>query len=92
MKVYFPVFLDLALRLHRLVGADVVVCERVVDDLQSHLDRDFVGRGAVFSEQELEHEDRNVRADLDFPDEILAHDLAGEELVRLVVECVAGGR
>jgi hypothetical protein len=31
-------FLDLALRLHPLVGADIVVGERVVDDLQSHLD------------------------------------------------------
>ena len=88
----FPVFLDLALRLHRLVGANVVVCERVVDDLQSHLDRDFVGRGAVFSEQELEHEDRDVCPDLDLPDEVLSHDLSGEELVRLVIERIAGGR
>ena len=75
----FPVLLDLALRLRRLVGPDVVVGERVVDDLQSHLDRDLVRRGAVLAEQELEHEDGNVRADLDLADEVLAHDLAGEE-------------
>ena len=82
MKVYLPVLLDLALRLRRLVGPDVVVRERVVDDLQPHLDRDLVGRRAVLPEQELEHEDRHVRADLDLADEVLADDLAGEEPVR----------
>ena len=87
----FPVFLYFALRLRRLVRANVVVCERVVDDLQSHLDRKFIRRGAVLSEQEFEHEDRNVRPDLDLADEVLAHDLSGEQLVRLVVECVARG-
>ena len=88
----FPVFLYFALRLRRLIRANVVVCERVVDDLQSHLDRKFIRRGAVFSEQEFKHENGNVRPDLDLPDEILSHDLSGEQLVRLVVECVAGGR
>ena len=48
---------------------------------------DFVRRGAVLSEQELKHEDGDVRADLDLPDEILSNDLSGEQLVRLVVEC-----
>ena len=33
---------DLALRLPRLIRANVIVCQRVVDDLQSHLDRDLV--------------------------------------------------
>ena len=84
-----PAVLHLALRLHRLVGADVVVGERVVDDLQPHLDRHLVRRRAVLAEQELEHEDRHVRADLDLPDEVLAHDLAGEEAVHLVVERIS---
>ena len=78
--------LDLALGLHRLVGADVVVGQRVVDDLQAHLDRHSVRRGAVLAEQELEDEDRHVGADLDLPDEVLADDLAGEDAVDLVVE------
>ena len=75
--------LDLALRLHRLVGADIVVGERVVDDLQAHLDRHFVGRRAVFSQQELEDENRNVGADLHLSDEILSDDLAGESRLTL---------
>ena len=81
--------LDLALRLRRLVRADVVVRERVVDDLQPHLDRDLVRRGAVLAEQELEDEDRHVRADLHLADQVLADDLAGEEPVHLVVEGIA---
>jgi hypothetical protein len=44
-------------------------------------------------EQELEDEDRHVGADLDLADEVLAHDLAGEQPVHLVVERIAcGGR
>src|ERR1039457_3043885 len=71
----FPVFLYLALGLRGLIRAYVVVCESVVNDLQSHLNREFIRRRAVLSKQEFEHEDWNVRADLDLSDEILAHDL-----------------
>ena len=86
-----PVLLDLALRLHRLVGADVVVGEGVVDDLQPHLDRHLVRGGAIFPEEELQNEHGNVGARLDLADEILADDLARENPVRLVVERVARG-
>ncbi len=83
------VLLDLALRLGTLVRADVVVGQGVVDHLQPHLDRHLVGRGAVLPEQVLQHEHRNVRADLDLPHQVLADDLAGEDAVDLVVKGVA---
>ena len=43
------VFLHLALRLDRFVRADVVICQGVVHDLQTHLNRDFIGGGAVLA-------------------------------------------
>lgn len=45
-RVGFAPF-DLDLGLRRFVGPDVVVCERVVDGLQAHLDPDLVGGGGV---------------------------------------------
>ena len=36
-----------------LLRAVIIVGERVVDDLQAHLDRHFVGRCAVFPQQKL---------------------------------------
>ena len=83
--------LDLALRLRRLVGADVVVGQRLVDDLHPHPDRHLVGRGAVLPEEVLEHEDGDVRPDLHLADEVLADDLAREDASHLVVELVADG-
>ena len=89
MKVWRPLLLHLALRLLGLVRADVVVGQRVVDDLQAHLDGHLVRRRAVLPEQVLQDEDGHVRADLHLADQILADDLAGEEAVDLVVEGVA---
>ena len=85
-----PLVHDHALGLHRLVGPDVVLGKGVVDDLEAHLDRDRVRGGAVLAEQELEHEDRHVGADLDVADEVLADNLAGEGAIDLVVEGVSG--
>jgi hypothetical protein len=87
-----PLLLDLALGAHRLVGADVVVGQGVVDHLQAHLDRHVVGRGAIFSEQELQHEHRDIGADLHATHQILAHHLAGEGAIGLVVEGVSRWR
>ena len=83
--------LDLAWAFIDSSGADVVVRQRVVDDLQPHLDRDLVRRRAVLPEQELEDEDRHVRADLHLAHEVLADHLAGEQPVHLVVEGVSCG-
>jgi hypothetical protein len=47
-RVLAPV-LDRGLGLHRLVGADVVVGQGVVDHLQAELDRGVVGRRAVLA-------------------------------------------
>ena len=90
MKLNLPLLLDAALGLRRFVGPDVVLGQDVVDDFEAHLDRQLVGRGTILAEQVLQDEDRNIDADLDPSDEVLAHDLAGEDTVDLVVERIAG--
>ena len=82
--------LDPALSLLGLVRADVVVGERVVDDLQPHLDRHLVRGCAVFAKQVLEHEDGDIGPDLHLAHQVLAHHPAGEGAVDLVVEGVPG--
>jgi hypothetical protein len=80
---------DLALGLHRLVRADVVLGEGVVHHLKAHLDRHLVRRRAVFAEQELQDKHRHVRADLHLTDEVFADDTPGEDAVDLVIKRVA---
>src|SRR4051812_14512616 len=72
----------------RLVGADEVRAQNLVDGVQPRLDRGRVVGRAVLPQEELQHVDRNVGADLDLADEILAHDPSGKRLVGLAIEGV----
>ena len=88
MKVWRPLFLDHALGLGGFVRPDVVFRKGLVDHLEAHLDGHFVRGGAVLAQQKFEHEHRHVGAHLDFADQILAHHLAGEDPVDLIVQGV----
>ena len=72
--------LDDRLDLVRLVGPDEVRGERVVDHPQPGVDGGRVVGRTVLAEQVLQDEDRDVGPDLDLADQILADDLAGEDL------------
>ena len=70
------------------VGAHVVLLQGREHRLHAGLDLRRIIAGAIAGEQELQHEGRDVRALLDPVQEVLAHDLAIEDLVQLGVESV----
>src|SRR5690606_8482092 len=80
--------LQVRLRLLGLVRPDEVLGERLVDHVETYLDRCWVVGGAVLAEQILQHIDGDVGPDLDPPHEVLADHPPREGLIGLGVQGV----
>jgi hypothetical protein len=78
----------LGLRRIGLVRANVVLLERGQHSLHAGVEFGLVIAGAIFGEQELQYEGRDVGALLDPVQQVLAQDLAVEDLVQFFVEFV----
>ena len=91
-KGVFALLFDSALGFHELVGPDVVFGQRVVDDLQAHLDGHFIRRRAVLAQQKFEHEDRHVGSDLHLADEVFADHFAVKSHGQFLVQSVQRNR
>ena len=75
-------------RLHQLalVGPHNPLRDGLLDALEPVADLLLFGRRAVFSQQILQHVDRDAEADLQPVDEVFPHDAAGKSVYELLVE------
>ncbi len=81
-----PLVLEQRLGFIRLVGTDEVGRQGVVDHLQTGVDGDGIIGGAVFPQQVLQDEDRDVGSHLHLAHQVLADHLARKHGCRFSVQ------